>query len=511
VKRCRHADNLCNLLKIKEIKMIVKEKNIFYDKFNVSRQERKNKKEMEKEKKQISESGLVKQIGLLDAVLFVMGSVLGSGIFMTSGHIIEYVGNEKWMFLIWLFGGLFTLCGGLCMSKLGVIYPKAGGPYVYLKEAYGRWAGFLFGWIFFWIIESGGIAALSVGFTDHILNLAGIKNIILAKINFFSLLDIEINLSQIMAILPILILSAINNYGIKLAIFIQNISMFMRIILIIILVGCGYFILGKKGLISLNQIDSIKVGSGFEGYFLAMLATLWTYDGWYAANCTAEEMKRPEKDLPRAIILGIAGITAIYLLVNSVYVFALKAENMAGKDRIGEIVSRIIFGDKAGPLITTGIALVIFGCLCATIIYGPRVYFAMARDGVFFARLGKLNEKTRVPGQAIWIQACLSSVLCLLGKFQSLYEYVVFSLIVFFAGLGLAVFIEKRKLKNNRLDEKIKIESLVLLAASVFVLSCLIIYLSCFFWKTKEVLLGLIITLSGLPAYFYWKKKEKIR
>jgi APA family basic amino acid/polyamine antiporter len=469
------------------------------------------KSEKKKGKKEISESGLVKQIGLLDAVLFVMGSVLGSGIFMTSGHIIRYVGSEKWMLFIWLFGGLFTLCGGLCMAKLGVIYPKAGGPYVYLREAYGQWAGFLFGWIFFWIIESGGIAALSVGFTDHILSLAKIENIILAKIKLFSLLDVEINLSQLMAIFPILILSAINNYGIKLAIFIQNISMFIRVILIIVLVGFGYFILSKKGLVSLDQIDSIKVGAGFEGYFLAMLATLWTYDGWYAANCTAEEMKNPERDLPRAIILGIAGITAIYLLVNSVYVFALKAGNMAGEDRIGEIVSRIIFGEKAGPLITAGIALVIFGCLCATIIYGPRVYFAMARDRVFFARLGKLNEKTRVPSQAIWIQACLSSVLCLLGKFQSLYEYVVFSLIVFFAGLGLAVFKEKGKLKDNHLREKIRLESLILLAASVFILSCLIIYLSCFFWKTKEVLLGLVITLSGLPAYFYWKKKEKIR
>jgi len=472
---------------------------------------RKGKNKVEKviERGEISESGLVKQIGLLDAVLFVMGSVLGSGIFMTSGHIINYVGSEKQMLLIWLFGGLFTLCGGLCMARLGVIYPKAGGPYVYLRKVYGQWAGFLFGWIFFWVIESGGIAALSVGFTDHIMSLAGMENIILAKIKLFSLLDMEINLSQVVAILPILILSVINNYGIKLAIFIQNISMIIRIFLIIILVGFGYFILGKKGLISLNQIDSIRTESGFEGYFLAMLATLWTYDGWYAANCTAEEMKKPERDLPKAIIIGIAGITAIYLLVNSIYIFALKAENMAGEDRIGEIVSRIIFGDKAGPLITAGIAVVIFGCLCSTIIYGPRVYFAMARDGVFFARLGKLNEKTRVPSQAIWIQGCLSSVLCLLGKFQSLYEYVVFSLIIFFAGLGMAVFKEKRKHIDKHPDKKIKRESLVSIAAGVFVLSCLLIYLSCLFWKTKEVLLGLSITLSGLPAYLYWKKKEK--
>lgn len=491
--------------------MIVKEKIFFYDKFNMDKRKRKNKNEKIKGKEEISASGLVKQIGLLDAVLFVMGSVLGSGIFMTSGHIIGYVGSEKRMLLIWLFGGFFTLCGGLCMARLGVIYPKAGGPYVYLREAYGQWAGFLFGWIFFWIIESGGIAALSVGFTDHIISLAGVGNIMLAKINLFSLLDMEINLSQLIAILPILILSIINNYGIKLAILIQNISMHIRVVLIIALVGFGYFVLGKKGLISLNQVDSINVKISFKDYFLAMLATLWTYDGWYAANCTAEEMKKPERDLPRAIILGIAGITAIYLLVNSVYVFALRAENMAGEDRIGEIVSRIIFGTRAGPLITAGIALVIFGCLCATIIYGPRVYFAMARDGVFFAGLGKLNEKTRVPGRAIWIQACLSSVLCLLGKFQSLYEYVVFSLIIFFAGLGLAVFIEKRKNIDNQEHQKIISERLVLIAASVFVLSCIVIYLSCLLWKTKEVVLGLGITLSGLPAYFYWKKKNKIK
>lgn len=467
-------------------------------------------KHKNKEEK-ISESGLIKKISLLDAILFVMGSVLGSGIFMTSGHIVGYIGNEKGMILIWLCGGLFTLFGGLCMAELGAKYPKAGGPYVYLREAYGKWAGFLFGWIFFWIIESGGIAALSAGFTDHLISLLKIENVLITKIDIFYPFELKIFLSQIIAIIPIILLSIVNNYGIKLGILIQNISMIIRAAVVIIFIIIGYYILSKKGLVSIGQIDSIPMKISFQGYFLAMLATLWTYDGWYAANCTAEEMKRPEKDLPKAIILGITGITIIYVMMNTIYIFSLNAQDMAGNDRIGELASKVIFGQKAGPIMTVAIALTIFGCLSSTIIYGPRVYFAMARDNIFFSRLGKLNKKTRVPGQAIWVQALLSSILCLLGKFQSLYEYVVFSLIIFFAALGLAVFIERRKNQKVYLNQKrgLPYKKLGLIVAGVFVLSCLLIYLSCLIWKTKEVLLGLAITSSGLPAYFYWQRRNK--
>ncbi|MCX7975072.1 MAG: amino acid permease [Candidatus Aminicenantes bacterium] len=458
----------------------------------------------EKEIIKLSNSGLAKKINLFDATLFIMGSVLGSGIFMTTGHVLGYVGREKLALLIWLIGGLFTLFGGLVLAELGIKYPKAGGPYIYLKETYGKWAGFLFGWIFFWIIECGGIAALSVGFADHLTSLLGLDNLQLIRVKFFPPYQINIFISQIIAIIPIIFLSFINNYGIKMGILIQNISMIIRAGLILVLTGYGYAILGQKGQISLNNLDSVPKQIGFENYFLAMLATLWTYDGWYAANCTAEEMKSPEKDLPKAIILGILGITLIYLGLNLLYVLALPASDIAGKDRIGETVAKIIFGPRFSPLITIGIALTIFGCLSSTIIYGPRVYFAMARDKIFFENLGKLNIKTKVPSQAIWVQAILSSFLCLFGQFQSLYEYVVFSLILFFGALGLAIFFNKNKNRaKNIIGEKI-----IKFIAGIFVLSCLLIYISCFIWKTKEVLLGLLITLSGYPAYKYWEKKN---
>ncbi len=224
-----------------------------------------------------------------------MGSVLGSGIFMTSGHIVGYIGNEKGMILIWLCGGLFTLFGGLCMAELGAKYPKAGGPYVYLREAYGKWAGFLFGWIFFWIIESGGIAALSAGFTDHLISLLKIENVLITKIDIFYPFELKIFLSQIIAIIPIILLSIVNNYGIKLGILIQNISMIIRAAVVIIFIIIGYYILSKKGLVSIGQIDSIPMKISFQGYFLAMLATLWTYDGWYAANCYSGRDEKARK------------------------------------------------------------------------------------------------------------------------------------------------------------------------------------------------------------------------
>ncbi|MGQ9578704.1 MAG: APC family permease [Candidatus Aminicenantales bacterium] len=476
-------------------------------------QARKDKVKQEK----ISESGFVRKISLFDATLFVMGSVLGSGIFMTSGHMMSYLGNEKLMLLTWLFGGFFTMAGGLCLAELGIRFPQAGGPYIYLREAYGEWAGFFFGWIFFWIIEGGGIAALSAGFISHFQSLIGTEDWTLLKVNFWRGHGLNIMFSQLMAFLPILLLSTVNHYGIKLGILIQNLSMLVRASLLITFLSMGFLRLKQKGLLSLANIDSAPLNTGgFEAIFLAMLAALWTFDGWYAANCTAEEMKKPEKDLPRAVILGLSGILLIYLTANIFYALALRGGEMAGKERIGELAARVVFGPKASVWMTAGIAFTIFGCLSATIIYGPRVYFAMARDKLFFEGLGKLHARTRVPSRGIWAQAVWSSLLCLVGRFQSLYEYVVFSLLLFFAGIGGAFFITKKKQANPgkngeyNSSRKMIVRNWLIGSLTIFFLtSGALIYTSSLIWKTKETLLGLAIVLSGWPAYIYWQKKKK--
>lgn len=482
---------------------------------NEMKNEKARKDRVKQEKS--SESGFVRKISLFDATLFVMGSVLGSGIFMTSGHMMIYLGNEKLMLLTWLFGGFFTIAGGLCLAELGIRFPQAGGPYVYLREAYGEWAGFIFGWIFFWIIEGGGIAALSAGFISHFQSLVGIEDWTLLKVNFWKAGGLNIMFSQVIASLPILLLSAVNHYGIKLGILIQNFSMVVRASLLFTFLSLGFLRLKQKGLLSLANIDSAPINTGgLEAIFLAMLAALWTYDGWYAANCTAEEMKRPEKDLPRAVILGLASILLIYLTANIFYALALRGGEMAGKERIGELAASVVFGPKASVWMTAGIAFTIFGCLSATIIYGPRVYFAMARDKLFFEGLGKLHPRTRVPSRGIWVQAAWASSLCLVGRFQSLYEYVVFSLLLFFAGIGGAFFITKKKQANsekngeyNSKRKKIVRNWLVGGLTIFFLTSGTLIYTSSLIWKTKETLLGLAIVLSGWPAYIYWQKKKK--
>ncbi len=453
------------------------------------------------------EIGLRKKINLLDATLFVMGSVLGSGIFMTSGHMISYIGKENLMLMIWFIGGLFTLAGGLCMAHLGIKYPQAGGPYVYLKEAYGEWAGFLFGWVFFWVIECGGIAALSAGFTSHFLNLLKKIDSPLFIINLTRIGEIKLMESQVIAILPIVFLSLVNHYGIKIGIFVQNLSMVIRIGLIAVFLSLGFIVLSQREAISLSGIESNPLPLGFSGVFLAMLAALWTFDGWYAANCAAEEMKNPAKDLPKAIIIGISGITIIYLAMNSFYVFALKAEEMAGVERVGELAAKVVFGEKIWPWVTAGIAITIFGCLSATIIYGPRVYFAMARDGLFFQGLAKIDPRTRVPAKAIWVQALWSSTLCLTGGFQALYEYVVLSLLIFFAAIGGAVFKIERDAKNKTANGWKT--NLIKVIASLFILSCVAIYISSVIWKTKETILGAAIIITGWPAFIFWQRKAK--
>lgn len=457
---------------------------------------------MEKE-----ETGFLEKMGLLDAVFLVMGGVIGSGIFMTTGFIAEFVPSAWMILLVWIVGGLITVCGALSFAELGAMFPRAGGQFVYLKEAYGDWAGFLFGWAFFWVIECGGIAALAVGFAEYFGYFlpAFSPQTTLVRGSFWSI-AFSISSGQLVAVAAILILSGINYVGIKSGVVVQNLFMVMRLASLAAIVGGGLFFGKKEGIESFGSLVASSGRFSLKFMSLALFAVLWTYDGWYSVSCTAEEIKNPRKNIPLSLVFGTLGVTLIYVLVNVVYLLAIPVAKMKGVARVGELVATSLLGDKAASLIAGGIAITIFGCLSATIIYGPRVFYAMARDNLFFKRMSWIHPKYRVPTVAIAGQAIWSSLLCLSGTYQTLYEYVIFALVLFFAGTGAAVFVLRQK--QPRRERPYRVWGYPLLPL-IFVVINLAIFLNSIFSQPFESLLGLAIIGLGLPGYFFWKRRKR--
>lgn len=450
---------------------------------------------------------LLRKLNLLDATFLVIGGVIGSGIFMTTGFIAEYLPSPGLILIIWLVGGFITLCGALAFAELGAMYPKAGGQYVYLREAYGPWAGFLYGWGFFWVIECGGIATLAVAFGEffgYFFPFLSTKAYIL-KLNLVGF-DYSLSAGQLVAVSSILILSAVNYFGIKSGIVVQNIFTFLRIASIAALVVLGLTIGKKSGVSGFDQLFSGNIGFDFRLFGLALIAVFWTYDGWYSVSCTAEEVKKPGRNIPLGLILGILSIVLVYMLVNLVYILALPVDQMKGVTRIGELASTQLFGQTATLFISGTIMISIFGCLSASVLYGPRVYFAMAEDGAFFKSMKYIHPRYRVPTKAIVWQAVWSSLLCLSGTYQDLFEYVVFALVIFFAATGLAAIILRFKQPETKRPYKTWGYPYLPI---LFILVNLAVFLNTIWAQPRQSLIGLIILLVGIPAFLYWKAKAK--
>jgi len=450
---------------------------------------------------------LLRKLNLLDATFLVIGGVVGSGIFMTTGFIAEYLPSPGMILIIWLIGGVITLCGALSFAELGAMFPKAGGQYVYLREAYGPLAGFLYGWGFFWVIECGGIAALAVGFGEYfgyffpfLSTKTYLLKLSIAGFNY------SLSAGQLVAVASIVVLSAINYFGIKSGIFVQNIFTFLRIASVAVLVVLGLSIGKKSGVMNLDQLFTGETAFDFRLFGLALIAVFWTYDGWYSVSCTAEEVKKPERNIPLGLIWGVLSITLMYLLVNVVYILALPVDRMKGVARIGELASTQLFGSTATFFISGMIMISIFGCLSAAILYGPRVYFAMAEDKSFFKSMSFIHPRYRVPTKAIVWQAVLSSLLCLSGTYQDLFEYVVFALVIFFAATGLAVIVLRFKQPETKRPYRAWGYPFIPL---LFVLINLAVFFNTIMAQPLQSLVGLIILLIGIPAFLYWKAKAK--
>lgn len=469
-----------------------------------------------------SEPDFKKSLNLLDATSIVVGSMIGSGIFIVSADMLKTLGSPGWLLIAWILTGVLTIFAALSYGELSGMFPKAGGQYVYLKESYNPLAGFLYGWSFFSVIQTGTIAAVAVGFAKF----AGYFFPALAweDINTFSFLGLKIHYAQLVAILLIIFLTFINTRGIKTGKIIQTFFTSTKLLSLFGLIIAGFIAFnwdvwnanwknpwiiqqltkGTDGSISFEPLVSIIALGAVAS---AMVGSIFSSDAWNNVTFIAGEIKNPKRNIGLSLFLGTVIVTIIYLLMNVVYLATVPLNDLAfAKDnRVALSASEAIFGGSGTIIIAIMIMVSTFGCNNGLILSGARVYYTMAKDKLFFKQAGTLN-KNAVPAWALWIQCLMASGLCLSGKYGDLLDMVSFVVVIFYVLTIAGIFILRKKQPNAERPYKTfgyPVLPIIYIILGICFCSLLIFYKPQFTWP------GLIIVLIGIPIYFLWKLKLK--
>lgn len=464
-------------------------------------------------KDQNEKHGLIRKLGLFDSTMMMVGIVIGAGIFLTTGIMAKSLPSSNLILLAWGVGGLLVLAGALTYAELGASFPQAGGQYVYLREAYGTMAGFLFGWILLLVSMGGAIAAAAVGFSEYLgyfFEGLSMQNILLSiDIPIGSkAIHYDLAMGQVISVLVIVFLSIINYIGSGPGKTVQNIISVVKITSMLIIIVLGLFFTKQFDSQVLNN-SNVTTALGFKeliiGFGIALIAVSWTFDGWHNINYVAGEIKNPKRNLPLTLILGTLIITALYMLINLVYIKALPIEEMQGTVRIAEKAGGALFGNASRGLISAAVLVSVFGCLNGIIFAAPRVYYAMARDGLFFKRVARLHPGFKTPHYAIIIQSGWACILALSGSYEKLFTYVTFINLIFWIAGTASVFKLRKKFPDLPRPYKTWGYPFVPL---FFILALSGILINTLINRPVESLAGLGITLLGIPVYYYWKRKN---
>ena len=447
---------------------------------------------------------LERQLGLFDSSMMVIGIVIGSGIFMTTGLMAEALPSASLILLAWILGGLQMLAGALTYAELGAAMPKAGGQYVYLREAYGPLSGFLFGWVAFVAYISGTNAAIAVAIAEH---LGSFYPSLSTHNSIIGIGSFSISGGQIFALSLIVVLSLINYLGIVFGKWVQNIFTVLKIGSILLFALAGLFISTGNHLdLSLNPTD-MSIGSILTGMGIALVAVNWTVGGWEYVTFAAGEIKNPKKNLPLALIIGTIIILVLYFLINIAYLKVLPMDTLIGEIKVGEMAAKTLYGPGIAGVFTLVIIVSMFGALNGNILVGSRVYYAMAKDHLFFSSAANVHPKFKTPGNAIIIQGFWAAILTLTGTFEELITLVVFVNFMMWIAASSTVFVLRKKQPN--LERPYKVWGYPYVPA-FFIIFSSVIMVNTFFESPEQSLMGLGLTLLGIPAYLYWKKKREI-
>ncbi|HEX2446341.1 MAG TPA: amino acid permease [Vicinamibacterales bacterium] len=446
---------------------------------------------------------LIQAIGLPTAVLFVIGSVVGSGIFMTTGIMAEALPSTTLLLVAWTCGGVLALCGGLTYAEMGAMFPRSGGVYVFLREAWGPMVGFLYGWAALLVVVSGGIAAVAVGFSEwvsYFIEPLSPRNILWSIPTGAGVW--RISAGQLVAASCIAVLGAINYVGVRSGNFVNAVMTAAKVAGLAMLPLLALIIRRVEPAFTPVVPDVPRPAAAFG---VAMIAVLWTYEAWYFVTYATGEIKDPRRNLPRALLYGILSLTTIYLSVNLAYFYALRLDEIQGVVRIAQHAATALVGDAGATFIAITVVISTFGCNVAAILAGSRLLYAMSSDGLFFRATGTVHPRYRTPHVAIVAVTAWSIVLALSGRYDQLFTYVMFASILFSVAGGLALFRLRRTKPDHPRPYRAwgypVVPALFIAGSVAFVLNTLV-------ERPMESLAGLGLLALGLPAYWYWSRSQ---
>lgn len=447
---------------------------------------------------------------LMDATMLVAGSMIGSGIFIVSADITRNVGSSGWLLVVWLITGFMTLTAALSYGELSAMFPKAGGQYIYLKEAYNPLISFLYGWSFFTVIQTATIAAVGVAFAKFTAYLipALSEDLVAIDLGFFT-----ISPAQLLAIGVIILLTYINNRGVNGGKVIQTTFTVAKLLSLFGLIAFGLFFL-DKGIWKTNwenmwvlgplsadgSIGSYTTLAAFGAIAAAMVGSIFSSDSWHNVTFIAGEIKNPSRNIGLSLALGTIIVTVLYLLTNVMYTGVLSLQDIAhaDKDRVAVSAANHIFGTAGTIIIALMIMVSTFGCNNGLIMAGARVYYSMAKDGLFFKKVGILN-KNAVPGFGLWIQCIFACLWCISGKYSDLLDMISFVVVMFYMLTIFGIFIlRKKRPEANRPYKAFGYPVLPIIYILMGLAFCILLIV----FKPKFTWPGLIITLIGIPVYY---------
>jgi APA family basic amino acid/polyamine antiporter len=465
---------------------------------------------------------LARRLGLFDATMIVMGGIIGSGIFMNPSVVARHVATPFLILFVWALGGLIALVAAFIWAELAALRPAVGGQYAYLRDAYHPLIAFLYGWGLLLVIQTGGMAAVAVTFARY----------------FIELTHVPLSDSMV-AVLALGSLTIINCLGVRAGSTVQSLLMVLKIIAILALIVCGLFVTAPEMVESTNPAGSggIGVTAGGLGFSplnyltvigAAMVPVLFAYGGWQTASFVSGEIREPRKNLPRALIIGVTGVVLLYLAVNFVCVYALGVSGLANTTTPASDVMRLALGPTGARAIAAGIAISTLGFLSQGMLTAPRVYFAMAEDGLFFKSVGKLHPRSKVPILAIALQGLMAIAIALWGKYEQILNYVVSVDFIFFGATALCIFIFRRRavvqpsgrpsttresskaLPDARATAPNDARSITTVpghpvTTALFVAICWLVVINTVYRYPGNTLIGLGILLAGIPAFYFWR------
>jgi APA family basic amino acid/polyamine antiporter len=431
-------------------------------------------------------------LGLFDATTIVMGSMIGSGVFIVAADIGRQVGSPGLMLMAWVATALLTLIAALSYGELAAMMPKAGGQYIYLREAFGPLYGFLYGWTFFTVIQTGTIAAVAVAFAK-----------------FLGVFAPELSQKGV-AIALIIFLTWLNTRGLRTGALVQNIFTVAKTGALLGLIGAA-FLFGRSDAAIARNFGANFWAGGFDGLTalrvlgVALVGSLFSSDSWNNVTFTAGETRDPQRNVPLSLLLGVGLVSILYLLANYAYLLVLPFEQIqnAAQDRVGTAAASAILGPVAVQVMAAAIMVSTFGCANGLTLAGARVYYAMALDNLFFRQAARLDPRTQAPSTSLWIQCLWACGLTLTGSYSDLLDYVIFAVLLFYILTIVGIFVLRRKRPEAPRPYKAFGYPLlpglyILLAGGIELL--LLLYKPSFTWP------GLIIVLLGIPVYFWWTK-----